>query len=354
MVGGKSKAAAKPAASTPMKAMKGMKSKDVKSAMKAKRRAVPMKSQRPRFKGSTDDVAKIIAEFAKVPEVLRYSEALDAPVNKDRIKEVGPMWRAIHEKTMMNLAFSQTQAEGIFVKVRELAEAKWQRRMTPSEAKDWAVAQARQFRAMARHISCAKVKKYTWVMELLDLGEHADGEGAETAEAEDCEEEEAEEEEEKVAKQPKAKAKQKASKVEKPKLEEEPNLAPDRKSGKVEESKQYTYGYDTELQNAWRLSSKPGSKNEWAVSLLPEIGATDASHPVATFKDGHEEGIKTVTMQELKRAALLKKNRSPLLIIFQMTENGTEQQVCQIHVRHFGDPASEVGWEKCQHWFEAS
>ena len=68
----KSKAAAKPAASTPMKGMKGMKA--TKSAMKAKRRAVPMKSQRPRFKGSPDDVAKIIAEFAKVPEVLHYSE----------------------------------------------------------------------------------------------------------------------------------------------------------------------------------------------------------------------------------------------------------------------------------------
>ena len=184
MVKRKSKAAAKPAASTPMKAMKGMKATKVKSAMKAKRRAVPMKSQRPRFKGSPDDVAKIIAEFAKVPEVLHYSESMAAPVNKDRIKEVGPMWRAIHEKSPTSLAFSQTQAEDIFAKVRELAEAKWQRRMTPSEAKDWAVAQARQFRAMARHISCAKVKKYTWVMELLDLGEHADGEGAETAEAE--------------------------------------------------------------------------------------------------------------------------------------------------------------------------
>lgn len=123
-------------------------------------------------------------------------------------------------------------------------------------------------------------------------------------------------------------------------------------------SAEYIYGYDKEHEVAWRLASRLGATKEFA-PVTSSADKDDSQHPVAVF-DGQPVEIKTVTMRELKQNADMfanrrgrlwtegalyiryTKDRSPLLLLFEERAGEHDKQICQIHVRHFGDPTNQV------------
>ena len=113
-------------------------------------------------------------------------------------------------------------------------------------------------------------------------------------------------------------------------------------------------------------------QKEWATEITkPDGVATDAEDefPIAVFADGTRKSITQITLQELamervarKKATgklwsdsenglyiCFRKDRSPILILFE-EKPGEERdkQLCQILVRHWGDPM-EQAQHKCYH-----
>jgi hypothetical protein len=72
----------------------------------------------------------------------------------------GPMWAEIAR--VGKSAFSQSQAEEIFVKARSLAESKWPRPLTATEVVEWGPVIARQFRFMCNHVTAGRAEKTQW------------------------------------------------------------------------------------------------------------------------------------------------------------------------------------------------
>jgi hypothetical protein len=78
---------------------------------------------------------------------------------------VGPMWAGIAR--VGKEAFSQAQAEEIFVKARSFAESKWPRSLTATEVVEWGPAIARQFRFMCSHVTAGRAEKTQWAQEIF-------------------------------------------------------------------------------------------------------------------------------------------------------------------------------------------
>lgn len=328
-------------------------------------------------------MAAIIAPHCRVPDFMNYSETLKSKLNKSRIEAVGVMWQQIANHTKGKLAFSQSFMETVFRHVRGLAEKTWQRNMLDTEVDDWAAVSARQFRTMARHLSNSL--KYTWAQKVLggcedEAGEgegdeagEGGGEGGEEEEPTVDEEVEPEQEAEEEEATPDVKMKRPAAASDSDDLSrttKRPATASSSMDGSEKKRQRpataakaddgaatYTYGYDKETQNGWRRSDKKSAKPQMAMKFNTDLA--DDAHPIATFADGSEVVIQTVTVKDIKAHAQFmlksrgklweqgdhsishKKDRSPMLVLHGMVDGATKQ-LCQIHIRHFGDPTSEV------------
>ena len=342
---------------------------------------------------ASEALAKVVAEYATVPDFLNYSESLTSQLNKNRILFFATMWKRIHEISDGTLAFSQKVTEAMFETVRGSVEKSWRRPLSKTEAAEWRASAARQFRTMARHIANAKLKKYTWVMKMLGL----DGSGTAEDNPADCDEEKGQEGEDEGGEE-EDKEHDDEEEPETDEIEEcdgKPLVAMKRpaqsefattaaadngkttgkavgkavaKGVKVTEMT-YVYGYDPEAQLAWRRNSKIGSKLEHATEFpVPRDDDDPSGHPIARFKDGAEVEIKTITVKDLKIEMLTnvgrgklwengdfhikhKADRSPMLILVS-SKDGTSKQVCQIHIRYFGNPTEDESIQKCLEKFK--
>jgi hypothetical protein len=130
----------------------------------------------------------------------------------------------------------------------------------------------------------------------------------------------------------------------------------------------WIYGYDSEHEAAWRmqlLKNGKKSKKDWALRLTKPEGAEsddEDAFPVGIWADESSHAIKTITLKELSVEKLIRKkcggklwqhtkgvyikyrkDRSPILILFEETSgDDRDKQLCQILVRHFGDPLEKV------------
>jgi len=123
-------------------------------------------------------------------------------------------------------------------------------------------------------------------------------------------------------------------------------------------TEKYTYGFDRENKLAWRrLAGKRDARHEWAIDVTKSAADADGNeYPTAMFTDGCKYILKTLLwsdynnilhapvagrLWENKQAGFYvvkKPDRSPLLILFGPDEAGTVKQICQLALRHFGDP----------------
>ena len=124
------------------------------------------------------------------------------------------------------------------------------------------------------------------------------------------------------------------------------------------------YGYDGDSKQPWRKID--GAGKDWGELLPRPKGAADDDFPYAKFPDGATAPITCITYEELemqeaarlaapsraeflwigkrdqvKLTVVMKADRSPLLALQEMLQ-GKGLQLCQCHVRHFGDPGLEA------------
>jgi hypothetical protein len=328
---------------------------------------------------NSDDLINAICLVARRPQFLKYGEALDCKVNQKRVAQVKPIWVAAH-KLWSKLSFTQKYVEDLMLKVEVRQRELWGKEMPPKVLKSWQVATARQFRAMARHVSQALIKKRPWAVSLIAdgvaKGEVPKDEAEDTDEDEDtdaCEGEEGAEEED---------PKESDEIVEATDEEQEENsegagastvepLPPKpclKKKGSIGKTaheivhKISFVGYDTEHEQAWR--QRHDGPKEWAVELiLPEkdsdpimakfadgellevkgitakgVKATEAARK---FQKGHATLWEGVTSDGYKVTITRKEDRTPLLILYryggETEKNGKLKQLCQVALKVFGD-----------------
>lgn len=319
------------------------------------------------------------------PNGLKYVEDLRGPVNKSRIQASRSVWKVAYGTTK-KLAFTQAFLVEVMAEVEALNRTKWGDPMPSAVLKNWKTSLAKQFRAMARHLSQALSTNKQWAWEIVN-GDREEGkeeatesrgdEAAETGEEEDAEgdeeedaegdgegdeEEEAEEEPEDEDEKPLTKAAPRTASSTpppalKPCLKKPAASAAGLKKGVV------WSGFDVELGKAWRML--PGKPKEWSDEdlIIPE-GAKDSDVPLARFPNGDTEPVKGLTVKQARLAIELKKrgknatavkwekervgdkmklaikrkpDRTPLLILYELAEGMPERQKRQVALKTFGD-----------------
>jgi len=287
---------------------------------------------RARYDGPTECVVDAILPSAVVPDFLKYSELLDAPVQHQKIAMHASMWakiRAIHP----SLSFSQSFMEQVFQDVGlRASESQWPRALTKEEMDNWSSSISKQFRSQARAIAQAQYKPPAW---LKQMWAHADGPS------------------------PCASADALFSAAPSPRQ----SLAASSAS-QASECQDYFYGYDAEHRAAWRATAGNQEAKEFAKLIVPDDGKDDEP-PRAQFSSGPEVLVCNLTIGEVRmedqvrmasgRGRLwegehegskifitYRKDRSPILVLYKETDEDNKQ-LCQVHVRHWGDAASEVG-----------
>ncbi len=129
----------------------------------------------------------ILAEFAKIPNFLGYSEDMNSAKQPAKLLLHGPLFMAL-QRVDEKLTFTQKTLEQALVITHEACAAKWGRTMTKPQLQSWSTSLAKQLRTACRHIN--QSLKTAWVRKLLSMPDVAVEDVAE----EDAVEEGAEEE----------------------------------------------------------------------------------------------------------------------------------------------------------------
>ena len=244
---------------------------------------------------------------------------------------------------------------------------------------------AKRVRAQARHIGQSIIKKAAWAMKIANSGdgekadeEEAEAEGEEEEAEVDEGEEEAEQEEEEEEEQPEKKPSPKttakrpaavpvaASPAKRPAAAVlVAAVAAKKPATSPSTGLDWQYGYDSEHRMAYRMLAKRGAKRDWATELEAPTPTgsenVDDMYPVAVFVDGSKYSIPNISWGDHQHALAvrpakgklwedvtaktylaLKKDRQLLLILYQTPETGSDRQIVQVAVKHFGDPALQV------------
>ena len=317
-----------------------------------------MAPKRPRFCGDNGAIVAALTEAASLPDFLKYSESLTGPVRSERILEHKAMWRSIYS-VAPNLCFSQGQVEDMMVKVAEAKARHWPRSLTEAELKEWKASLAKQLRAQARAIT--KCKRSTWVTDLL--GGRAEGvQGKLGEQQEDDEEEDASDDGENNEDDTAVdESKAEPTVAKRPAVEESKAEPTDAKRRCTTSSAGFLYGYDREVGKAWR--STGNGPRELAIEMKFSDAANEDGNPIAVFSDGSEKEIVQVTVKEVNADRTMRqgarrklwstntekshvfvsfrKDRSPLLILFEEEGDAKAKQLVQLHVKNFGDDPME-------------
>lgn len=305
----------------------------------------------------------MIAKFAVTPDFIRYGERPKDKLNKALILKNVDLFRELRA-THETLSWPQKVMKQVLIRVAEIQHGKgaWSRALTPDEANEFSSRMAARIRVMARHIKQCEVKRAKWWLAALnhdagdeaeeqeaeqnEEGEDGEEEAAENDEAEEEEdeqneeeaeeEEEAEDEEEEEEQEEKSSSRSKdgkkrvtlaeqeilkkpaaAEQAQRPAAAEQQILKPPvmKKPAAAEQAqrpaesqaspaaaKKYTYGYDEELEKAWKEAASGKSRREFAAVQYDE-GADDAAHPTATFRGGDTHEVQEITVGELKLKA---------------------------------------------------
>ena len=209
---------------------------------------------RARYDGPIEPVVDAILPSALVPDFLKYSEQLDAPVQHQKISRHASMWaniRAIHP----SLSFSQSFIERVFREVaRRASQSQWRRALTKEEMDSWSSSISKQFRSQARAISQAQYKPPAW---LKEMWAHADGRSPCAASAD-------------------------ALSLAAPSPRE---LLAANSASQPSDCQDYFYGYDAEHRAAWRATAGNQEAKEFVKLIVPDDGKDD-EHPRAVLVGG--------------------------------------------------------------------
>lgn len=251
------------------------------------------------------------------------------------------------------LSFSQKDVVAVMAQVEAKQREVWPKQLNAKDLKVWQEALAKQFRAMARHLGQALIKKRPWALQVVADGKHepdagcAEDEEEEDAEGEEEEEELLEEEEDEEEEQEedeeesddaemldrvvknhamkkatlaavaveeakeaaeKAKAQAASAKAheaaakeasDKAKARSRTKSAIDKPALKANEKNVCFVGYDTEHNQAWRQT--PGGVKEWARELI--LPDTEGDQVVkAKFENGDVVPVPGITATGIKAA----------------------------------------------------
>jgi hypothetical protein len=147
-------------------------------------------STRSRYKGPLEPIIAAISKVATKPNFLQYTETLTGPVERVKIEKVAEMWGPIHA-VWPQLTFNQKDVEDCMNKVGHKRSSDWHvdpENTTEEMIATWAVACAKMFRAMARHLRQGIDARKGWAMTVVKVvqepvdagdGDEAGGEGGE-------------------------------------------------------------------------------------------------------------------------------------------------------------------------------
>ena len=126
--------------------------------------------------GELQDIADIVSPFAEYPDFLKYGEKpKGCPVVVELIIPFKDMLVKLY-KLHPTLSFRQSDIAQVFGLVAEAKGSSWVRKLTKDELPSYETRIALRFRAMARHVSQALLKRTTWAVAMFD-GEEEQGEG---------------------------------------------------------------------------------------------------------------------------------------------------------------------------------
>lgn len=260
----------------------------------------------------------MIAKHASTPDFIIYTEDLGGKLNKQHIRKSIVLFREL-KALHTSLSWPQKLMQQILVRVAEIQQdgGSWKRALSATECKEYSRVMACRIRAMARHIRQAEMKKSKWLETAFANNEHqvndesdgvaGEGEnGCESEAKEDDEEEDAEDEAED----------EEGYKPETKKLDEkdDPKKKPagvlNKPAGVLKKpaaAVAHTYGFDEELEQAWKEAATGKSRREFAPLTWAE-DADDGSHPLATFRGNDIHKVTQVTVGEMKAKLTLKLN----------------------------------------------
>ena len=232
---------------------------------------------RSRFTGSPEELAAIIAPHCTSASWLRYDEAEQvsaAKLDARAVRAHAPLLAKLRD-VQSNLSFcKKLMGDAMAIVVRE-RQLEW--RLNDDDARDWAETMTRRLRNMCRgtHQSCSRGKPPPWTANLPWMGRRdleavkdaAPAPGAEQASGSSA-----------VAAAVKHEALQ----------AQEACVAP----------QEYIFGYDRELNQAWR-QLLPGGRKELAAALQAPEGASPSDAPLASWPDGMQRAITDITVEEL-------------------------------------------------------
>jgi hypothetical protein len=312
-----------------------------------------MSSSRSRFSGDASALAACIEPFATVPDFLLYDDKLDCPFAVEKIEAVAPLWQKVFE-LHPQLTFTQKQLTEALGIVHNAKHGSWKRQLNKDELKEWKEIMGKRFRAQARALSQGIFKSNLWATKIV-YGGSSTGKRAFAPDDGEFPEEQDDDEAPLVPTAMKAMKAMKAMSA----------MKAMKKKAKLGDN-DFTMGWDGEHQSAWRLKGESTMK-EWAVKVISDRGSND--HPVAVFADGTEAEIETLTCAELALEKLVhgrckgklwssesgdvwithRKDRTPILCLYEKTGGESAKQICQITIKHFGNPDEEVPQRTASH-----
>lgn len=173
---------------------------------------------------------------------------MKSPIKSRLILPLKNMWRAIARKNPQ-LFFGQKQTEELMMQVAEECKppnGAWRRALESHELREYAPRMAKRFRTMARHIAATQKRHpdCRWLVKIFADSERA----SEDEEPEEllCDESSEEEEEE----------------MSEPDDEVGPNNG-------LDESEDFVYGFDWELEMAWRSRGGSQEDRDWTKAITP-------------------------------------------------------------------------------------
>ncbi len=267
--------------------------------------------------GELGVIADILSEYAEKPDFIRYGEDIQkSKLNLQQILPLQALWTKLYG-LHPSLSFKQSDMETVFLKVADIKGPTWVRKLNKEEVRDFKKRMSKRFRAMARHVAQGILKKTAWALELVgeevgktdpqqDEEKQDEEEGAEeeTKEQDNETEEEKydEEDEEEEAKKRETKSDEIAKEIATAKGGMKRPAAATSVDTQVAKrpasAPSFFYGFDQQLQKAWREPST-GGKRCFACVSIPEK-ADPKSFPVACFDGDEEIEIKQITVGELQ------------------------------------------------------
>jgi len=265
-------------------------------------------------------VAKNLARFATSPDFITYPETYEAKLIKKSLQKFGPMFVSL-QQLKPDLTWPQSSMKRIMIRVAEIQTSamKWQRALSREELDEYSTRMSKRVRTAIRHIKQSQAKKVAWACEILepkDCGDGLDHRGVRDDEEdnEGGEEEFNEEPDEETAAEDDQDDDADEAPLQTTQGMKRPAAAPAQTSESPmkrpaahEKTSQeaFYFGYDFELDKAWRQKCAGGGKREFAPV---EYEDTDdaASHPRARFSDGSTRDVPQVTVGELREKNNLK------------------------------------------------